>query len=383
MNNILSLGKNCCGCGGCSDICPKQSIEFEYDKEGFLYPVVSDSCVGCGLCLKHCPVAVEAQKPELQQVYAVRLRDNETTLKKSTSGGAFAPLAEEILERDGVVFGCAFDETLAARHIAVENKKDLVKLQGSKYVQSNTLGVFKEVKELLETGRNVLFSGTGCQVSGLKNFLGKDYLNLFTVDIVCHGVPSPRLFENYIAYLSLKETSVIKEYDFRNKEKKGWSLYYKYTTAKKSKTNYGFFDPYYYAFLMCQNYREGCYSCQYSSEKRAGDITLADFWSIKKTHPEFYNKRGNSVVIINSTKGEKLWKNINPRFDFVSSTYENASLYNDNLLVPSPRPDCRDDFYAGMDEDLVKYFNKKLRPPFQPKARIKQLIPEKFKNLFR
>ena len=379
MNNILVLGKSCCGCGGCKDVCPKNSITFKSDSEGFLYPVIDTNCVGCGLCLKYCPVANETKKPEKQMVYGARLKD-ENILMKSTSGGVFYPLALEILKRQGVVMGCAFDEKLTAHHVAVENEKDLEKLGGSKYVQSNTLGVFAQVKELLLQDRYVLFSGTGCQVAGLKAFLNKDYEKLLTVDVVCHGVPSPKLFENYLCYLSGKEKAEITDYSFRSKEKKGWGSYYKYT-AKKDRHGNGYFDPYYYAFYTSKNLRESCYKCKFANSDRVGDITLADFWSIGKVHPSFYSEKGTSAVIINSLKGEEFFKLISPNLEYISSTYEKVALMNTNLLKPPTRPKNRSDFYKGFQGDLNQYFDKKIKPPFQLKRRVKNFVPQRLKTL--
>lgn len=381
MNNILVVGKNCCGCGGCKDLCPKNSISLKADKEGFLYPYLDTSCVDCGLCLKHCPVANQVEKPEIQKVYGARIKDD-NLLIKSSSGGVFPQLAMEILKKKGVVFGCAFDEKLTARHIAVEKERDLVKLQGSKYVQSNTLGVFSQVKDFLEQNRFVLFSGTGCQVAGLKSFLKKDYEKLLTVDVVCHGVPSPKLFENYLCYLSGKEKSEITRYNFRSKDKNGWGLFYKYT-AKKDKYKDGFFDPYYYAFLTGKNYRESCYNCKFANENRQADITLADFWSIKTEHPDFYSKKGSSAVIVNSQKGQQYFQSIARKMEYVESDYEKASKLNTNLVRPSTRPKNRSDFYKGFQGDLNLYFKKKLKPPFQLKRRIKNMVPQGVKNAIR
>ena len=280
-----------------------------------------------------------------------------------------------------MVFGCAFDEKLVARHIAIETQADLEKLQGSKYVQSNTKGVFQQAKTALDNGRYVLFSGTGCQVAGLKAFLGKDYEKLLTVDVVCHGVPSPELFRRYLQWLSLRNNGQITDYSFRYKGKKGWGLFYKYTVGKKSKTGSGFFDPYYYSFLKCHNYRGGCYSCRYAGENRPSDITLADFWSIKSQHKGFFDPKGNSAVIINSPKGEIYWDLVKEFFEYEESTYKKASVLNLNLIQPSPRPEVRDNFYKELDCDLEEYFGKKLKPPFQPKLRIKQMIPRWAKKL--
>lgn len=240
MNNILQLGKSCCGCSGCEQICPKKCITIQPDSEGFLYPVVDESkCVDCGLCVKHCPIMTDAKRCDEPKVYAAKYKDR-TSAFKSTSGGLFIPLAKEVLAKGGVVFGCAYDENLVARHIAVSNESELYKLQSSKYVQSDTRGIYKQVKTLLADDKYVLFSGTGCQVAGLKTFLNKDCEKLLTVDIVCHGVPSPALFKNYVDYMGRKLGGKLTSYNFRSKEKRGWDLYYKAENGKKSKSDYGF-----------------------------------------------------------------------------------------------------------------------------------------------
>ena len=183
MNNISILGNDCCGCTACEQICPKKCITFKENNEGFMYPVVDESvCVNCGACVKHCPVMTPPHSDGVQNVYASKYCDTQKA-KESTSGGIFIPLAKSTLEKGGVVFGCAYDENLVARHIAVEKEADLHKLQGSKYVQSDLSGIYSHVKSELKSGRNVLFSGTGCQVAGLRSFLGKDFDNLITVDI--------------------------------------------------------------------------------------------------------------------------------------------------------------------------------------------------------
>lgn len=176
---------------------------------------------------------------DIPKVYAAKYKDRESTFK-STSGGLFIPIAKSVLSMGGVVFGCAYDENLVAKHIEVETEDGLYRLQSSKYVQSDTRKIYKQVKTELQNGKKVLFSGTGCQVAGLKAFLSKEYENLLTIDIVCHGVPSPKLFKNYIDYMGKKLGGTLTSYNFRSKEKRGWDLYYKAENAKKSKSDYGF-----------------------------------------------------------------------------------------------------------------------------------------------
>ena len=380
MNNILKLGKDCCGCTACEQVCPKSCISFGADTEGFLYPTVDENlCIECGKCIKHCPILSDVKRGTSPKVFAAKYKDRNTVFK-STSGGIFIPLAKFIIDKGGAVFGCAFDEALTARHIKIESVDQLYKLQSSKYVQSNTEGIYSEVKAELDKGRYVLFSGTGCQAAGLKNFLDKNYDRLITVDIICHGVPSPKLFDKYIGYMGQKLGNKLTDYNFRSKEKRGWDLYYKATAKNKSKSDYGFFDPYYNAFLTCKTYRESCYNCKFANSQRAGDITLGDYWGIQKMHPEFYDDNGVSLVLINSDKGQKLWEKISPEIEAVPSTLEKASVMNKNLSSPSARPECRDTIYDGIDGNFEEYVKTKLAYKINYKTKLKKMIPLKLKN---
>ncbi len=380
LDNIIKIGKDCCGCNACEQLCPKKCITFEYDSEGFLYPQVDKNlCIECGICTSHCPVIQKVECGKNPEVFAAKYTDSGSVFK-STSGGIFIPLALNVLKKGGVVFGCAYDGELKAKHIAVESEKELCRLQGSKYVQSDTRGVYSRVKKELEKGRYVLFSGTGCQCAGLKTYLKKDYEKLLISDIVCHGVPSPKLFEKYIEYMGKKLGGKLTEYNFRSKEKRGWDLYYKAKNTKKSKSDYGFFDPYYNAFLTGKTYRESCYKCKFANAARAGDITLADYWGIQKMHPDFYDKNGVSLVLINSDKGKKAWDEISGRIKAVPSTIEKASVMNKNLVAPSKRPDCRDGIYEGMDGDFDLYVKTKLSFKINPKTKIKKMIPQSLKE---
>lgn len=380
MNNISILGKDCCGCTACEQICPKNCITFTENHEGFTYPVVDESlCINCGACVKHCPVITPQNSYGVQNVYAAKYRDSKKT-KSSTSGGIFIPLAKSVLEKGGIVFGCAYDQKLVAKHIAIESEAELFKLQGSKYVQSDISGIYTQVKSELNNGRQVLFSGTGCQVAGLRSFLAKDYENLITVDIVCHGVPSPKLFENYIDYLGKKLGEPIKSYNFRSKKRHGWGLFYELETDNSGKGGSGFDDPYYNAFLNCKTYRESCYNCRFANCDRQGDITLADFWGIEYINPSFYSKNGVSLVLVNSEKGKSLWKSLENCIDSVESTIEQAVKMNKNLSSPSHRPECRDTIYDGFNGDFNSYVMKKLYVKPSIKRKIKAIIPVSVKG---
>lgn len=376
MNNILELNKNCCGCTVCAEICPQNSISFQYDNEGFLYPVTDNTCVDCGLCKEVCPVITETTYPTLQKVYAAKLKDSEKTLIQSTSGGVFAGFAMEFLSYYGVVFGCALNNNLMAYHLCVDNYRDVKKLQGSKYVQSDTRGIYKEVKKYLNDNRYVLYSGTPCQIAALKSYLKEDYPKLLTMEIVCHGVPSPKLFENYLMYLEVEAKSKIKEYYFRHKKKNGKGTWFKYTTLLNSKVKDRYTDPYYYHFVKGNNLRESCYNCKFSSKNRVADITIGDYTGIPNEHPEFDNSKGVSTVIINTEKGQFFWNQLASNFDFIESTYQKASNINPNLLAPTPRPEIRDEFYKNYNEDILKYFGETLKPPFDLKRTMRKIVPQ-------
>lgn len=379
----MTLGKNCCGCYSCEQICPKSCITFKRDNEGFMYPFVNENdCISCGACIKHCPILSIKQEKKQPTVFAAKYKNRDLTFK-STSGGVFIAFANYVLEKGGIVFGCAYDENLVAHHIGIENKKDLYKLQSSKYVQSDIQNIYSKIKNELSKDRYVLFSGTGCQSAGLMTFLGKEYDKLINIDILCHGVPSPELFKNYINYMGKKLGGNLTEYNFRSKEKRGWDLYYKASNNKHSKSDYGFFDPYYNAFLNCKTYRESCYNCKFANTNRISDITLGDYWGIKKMHPEFYDNNGVSVVLLNREKGTAIWNKIKQNIDFIPSTVEKAAVMNGNLVESSKRPLCRDTIYDGFDGDFDSYINTKLAFKINPKTKIKKMIPVKLKDIIK
>lgn len=345
-----------------------------------MYPQIEESsCTDCGACIRHCPIMSEVETGKNPEIYASKFNDTDTILK-SASGGIFMALASYVLDKNGVIFGCAYDENLVAKHIAVENKDDLKRLQSSKYVQSDTQGIYSEVKNALKNGRYVLFSGTGCQVAGLKAFLGKSYEKLLTADIVCHGVPSPLLFEKYVEYKGKKLGGKLVEYNFRTKEKYGWDKYYKISDGRKSKIENGSFDPYYNAFLVGKTLRESCYKCKFANVQRAGDITIGDYWGIQKIHPEFFDENGVSIVLVNSEKGKSVWREIAENITSIPSGLEKELVFNGNLSAPSQRPACRDTAYDGIDGDFDLYVKTKLAFKMNSKTKIKQMIPPKVKR---
>ena len=346
MKKYISIEnpKDCCACGACVNICPKGAITMKDDNAGFGFPSVDKSlCVECGRCVDVCVFTKKGVGAgENAQVYAAVNNDKEVLLN-SSSGGLFTPLANTVLDKGGAVFGAAWNDDMQLEHICVENKEDLKRLRGSKYVQSSTGNTFSQVKKMLEADRYVCYSGTPCQIAGLKAFLGKNFDKLLTVDLVCHGVPSMKMLNDDISYVYGKNTDEIKDIKFRNK-RYGWGVKGSLETGSSTiKYNAGT-SPYYFYFLKGEVYRESCYNCRFPSENRQGDITLGDYWGIKKKEYAKIGKinpdLGISCVLVNSEKGGAWLKECEGEISCVLSSRQNAEKRNKQLTsASSPLPE--------------------------------------------
>lgn len=378
--SINFIGNKCIGCRACEQICPKRCIEFLENEEGFNYPVINEKiCINCNKCNRVCPVLNKPDLGKIKEVYAGWTR-NDKLIKKSSSGGIFAVLAQKILEEKGKVCGCAYDSKLYPMHILIDKENEIFKLQGSKYVESDINNIYSKIKEKLNLGEKILFSGTPCQCAGLKNYLGKEYQNLFIVDIICHGVPSRKLFRSYIEYLEEKFKGKILSFDFRNKEKHGWSLTYKYILKKREKIKkyqgIASLSSYYHGFLLGLTYRESCYQCSFANPNRVSDITLGDFWGVENISPENSNYMGVSAIIVNTSKGKNFFNLIKNEINYKNISFEMVTFQNSNLLYPTLKNEIRNVIYDDFNKYGYKYIAKKyLKTPHYFLEIIKSLIP--------
>lgn len=370
--------QDCCGCEACVQSCPKQCITMQTDEEGFSYPKVAlHKCIDCKICEKVCPERniISPQTP--LQVFAAQA-NNQDIIKKSSSGGIFSLLASKVLEQGGVVFGAIFDEQWNVKHSFIESSDDLDLLRRSKYVQSKIGNTFKQVKFFLENDRKVLFSGTPCQVKGLKLFLSKDYENLVTVDFACHGVPSPTIWKLYLEAIC-KENNITEEelfqINFRDKSR-GWrnpSISIK--SAKGDITNLFSCDPYMRVFLSNIILRPSCYECSSKNGQSMSDITLADFWGIEQIFPECTEDLGYSLVLLNTTKGKILMPNLSN--DIKETTYSkvlplNAGL-NSHIIIPEKRAIFFKSLKKTKADDILYLINKTLSPSIYSRLKKKLL----------
>lgn len=358
INNLKK--EQCSGCHACYNACPKSCIKMVSDNEGFLYPEIDTvQCVDCGLCKKACPAYSEYKGSLKGEAYACVNNDNDIRLS-SSSGGIFTLLAENILNKNGAVFGAAFDDDFNVGHICVTSTEELSALRGSKYVQSTVGDVLSKVKLFLDDGRVVLFTGTPCQISGLKTYLGTDYDNLITQDIICHGSPSPKIWRKYLNYYK-KTNSEIDSVFFRDKSK-GWanySLSVRFSDGSEC-ANVFLNDLYMRAFLSNLSLRPSCYNCKSKSVERESDITLADFWGVKSVAPDMYDDKGVSLVLVNTPKGKHIFEEIKNDMKYMKVDFDSAIKHNPSVSVSVMMPKNRKKFFDNADNmdfsKLVKRF---------------------------
>lgn len=377
----------CCGCTACYAICPKGAITMQEDSEGFKYPAIDKSkCIDCGLCCKVCPLDKKLENVIAPAASFACTAKDENFAKQSSSGGVFAILANMYIKEQAVIYDAAFDDNLNVCHIRADKKDELKSLYTSKYVQSDMGNAFRQVKGDLDNGKKVLFAGTPCQVAGLKSYLQKDYLNLLSVDFICHGVPSPLVWQRYIIAMEKKLNNKITEISFRDK-KDGWKNYY----FKLSTANGDVFyekhgeNIYMKGFLKDLYLRPSCYDCKFKTLHRASDITLADFWGIEKIIPEINVEKGVSLCWASSEKGDTILDKALKQTIYEQVDLNEAIKHNPSAITSVKRHKNRNKFFEDIsksDIDIIslieKYYdNRSLR------KRLSYKLRTKIKSLFK
>ncbi|ALU13852.1 coenzyme F420 hydrogenase beta subunit domain-containing protein [Eubacterium limosum] len=393
MLNLINK-QTCTGCHACAAKCPKQCIKMISDTEGFWYPQINEEeCIDCGLCEKVCPVITPIKFADTFKpvAYACYNTDEKTRLA-SSSGGVFTLMAETVLKQGGVVFGAGFDEGFNVCHQCVERVEELDKLRMSKYVQSKIGEAYREAEAFLKADRMVLFTGTPCQIGGLKAYLGKPYDHLITQDIICHGVPSPIVWKYYINFCKKNNNERITEkITFRRKDF-GWKKFSLAITYESGKEYCQDFtqDLFMKGFLKDLYLRTSCHACAFKSVKRHSDITLADFWGIENVAPEMFDDKGTSLVLIQSEKGKALFKSIEKNLICQGVDLDEALKYNPAAIRPAPIPKNREAFYNRFGkEPFDKIIHDLTKLTFKDKVRAagarvvsKLGIKEQVKKLF-
>lgn len=365
MYQNLPNREHCTGCSACYNSCAHGAITMQPDNEGFLMPIIDgEKCVDCGLCVKKCPVIHRPTFDEDSKKIYAAYNLNKEQHQKSASGGLFSAFANYFYALgNGVVCASAFDSSLHLKFLSSVHKDDLKKLRGSKYVQSEIGFIYKEIKKLLVDKKEVFFLGTPCQVAGLRSFLGKEYVNLFTIDLVCHGVPSPDLFKSYLRMIGVNTRDEFDNYFFRSQKD---SVYYINSYKRKGKKAVLVQKKqhsYISAYLKGWIHRESCYNCNFTGEHRQGDITICDFWGVLSGKIPFGKKvsKGVSMVMTNTIKGEKIFHKIKDQLYFEEKTFEEALIDNHNLVRPDVRPQERDYIYDELQtlspEEFMNKYN--------------------------
>lgn len=405
--------KNCCGCSACVQRCPKQCIRLEEDTEGFLYPQVDEeTCIKCGLCEKVCPILNQADKLSVLEVLAVKNPNDEERMN-SSSGGVFLPLAREVINQGGVVFGAVYDESWEVHHVYAEKIEDVYPMMGSKYLQSKIGNSFKDAERFLKQGREVLFVGSPCQIAGLRTYLrNKQYSNLLAVDFLCHGVPSPGVWRRYLAETyggydakeqsrlqatagknsvllsSLNATSPIGDIKFRDKRESGWKKF-RFVVRQKSaskadqntvlSSDIHYDNPFMRGFLSDIYLRPSCYACKCKNGVNHSDMTIADFWGINQIAPEFDDDKGVGLVLLNTKKGEEYFSRF--PMDMMPSNLEKAHYHNGGFNEHTKAHPKRDQFFFLIEngKSIKAAVDICLRLPF--KQRVVRVVKRIVKKI--
>ena len=387
---LFESPSHCCGCGACAAVCPKGAIIMLEGRDGFVLPAInSDLCIGCGACTRACGLNRGIGSNSVGPFFAAAGRDD---VSESASGGVFGAVARELISSGGIAYGAAYERegnTLRVRHRRAANVGELLPLLNSKYVQSDAGVCFADVKADLREDRQVLFCGTPCQVAGLRGFLGRDYQNLTTVDLVCHGVPSGRMFAGCVEDYGKQLGSPVVDFRFRCK-REGWEyslLLLLLLEDGREVTIPAAKSPYYDMFLNLKTLRDSCYRCPYAGRFRAGDLTIGDFWGVEANRPDvlkdadkFNQMKGVSCLLVNNDRGRKFVEASNA-LDLYPVEFNDIAKGNDQLRQPSVLPEDRQlyiDAYANGDWGAVERLYKKRERGvvFYAKGALRAILPK-------
>lgn len=378
----LAEKRFCSGCTACFAVCPHRAISMEADAEGFLYPHVDDKvCVNCGLCEKVCPSLHPGAARKPLKVYAAKAKDDALRME-SSSGGIFSLLARQIISDGGIAYGAAIrGNDLSVYHCSAENEEELSWLRGSKYVQSNVGDTYECVKDQLATGRNVLFSGTPCQVAGLRNFLSKDYGNLICVEVICHAAPSPLAWRKFLekrAAASAQgrdsarpEAVIDRRISFRRKNC-GWK---RFSLSLRFANDKGYLkdlqsDTFLRGFLAELYNRRSCHNCQVRELRSGADITIGDYWNVHQRFPDMDDDKGASLILVNSSKGAVFWNAVKDQSEFRESDFADAVRTNPALIRSAPPHRKREAFFGAVrSQDFDLLITNNLRLPLHRRLR--------------
>lgn len=337
---------DCCGCYSCYSICAHNAIAMVADKEGFVYPKVdANKCIDCGMCENVCPISHPREQTSLKDSFILQYK-SDSIRKQSSSGGAFTAIAEWIIKQGGVVFGAEFNKAFEVEHNYTETVEGLSRFRGSKYVQSNIGDSYSQAKQFLKSGKTVLFTGVPCQISGLLNYLRKPYDNLYTIEVICHGVPSPLVWREYLKYQENKHRSKITNVSFRDK-----SLGYA-STMKIQFENGQVYRRGHESDIMLRLFfseitsRPSCYDCKFKGIERQSDFSIYDCWSIRQFNKEWDDDKGTSNVIINTEKAQLLYQKIDT-IRSLEVNQDKAMKLDGNMIYDNPQKNPRRDAFMS------------------------------------
>lgn len=377
MNRIeLVDSDKCVGCAACASVCPTHSIAMKEDKEGFLQPRIDKkTCIGCHKCQKTCPIINKESESKGETKAYAAINKDDSVRAKSSSGGIFHALAKWTIEQKGVVFGARFDDHWEVMHDYAETLKDIAPFMGSKYVQSRIGDTYRQARNFLEQGRWVLFSGTPCQLAGLRAFLGKRYERLIQVDLICHGVPSPLVWRSYLK--DFVTDGEILSISFRDKEE-GWLHFQNVTTTTTTTIReHQMENPFFRGFLKNIYLRRSCYQCAFKTIHRRADVTLADFWGVQNVCPQMNDNKGTSLVFCHTAKGQQILQTLAPHFSMCVQPIDDAVAHNISMVESVPMSSRRKDFFRAFR--MTSSFRYAAR--YLDKDRLSKRVVRKIKNL--